>query len=231
MAQGNTRTDRIKQTPLTRLKRARKRGVFDREVVYAIVDATPLCHVGHLVDDQPVVTPTCHWRAGDHLYWHGSRASRMIQACLDGPVCVTVTHLDGLVLARSGFHHSANYRCAMIFGEPQIVDDAELKMASLEQFVEGLFPGRWQTLRAPTRKEMNATTVLSLPIEEASAKVRTGPPNEASGDELLPIWAGEIPLRVVVDGAIPDAFVSASQATPEHVLAYAKTHVTGAGDR
>lgn len=231
MPRGTLRTNRIKQTPLTRLNRARKRGVFDREVVYAIVDATPLCHVGHLIDDQPVVTPTCHWRSGDYLYWHGSRASRMIQGCLEAPVCVTVTHLDALVLARSGFHHSANYRSAMIFGEPQIVADPELKIAALEQFVEGLFPGRWQTLRAPTRKEMNATTVLSMPIEEASAKVRTGPPNEAAGDERLPIWAGQIPLQVEAGLAIPDAFVSAREATPEHVLAYGKAHLTGAGDR
>ncbi len=225
MPKGNSRNshnDRIKQTPLTRLRRARKRGEFDRQALYAIVDATPLCHVGHLVDGQPVVTPTCHWRGGDHIYWHGSRASRMIQACLEAPVCLTVTHLDGLVLARSGFHHSANYRSAMIFGEPQIVDDPELKLASLEQFVEGLFPGRWETLRAPTRKEMNATTVLSMPIEEASAKVRTGPPKEALGDELLPIWAGEIPLAVTPGTAVADSYVTADQIVPSHVSEYGR---------
>ncbi|MCR9278143.1 MAG: pyridoxamine 5'-phosphate oxidase family protein [Pseudomonadaceae bacterium] len=220
MATGNSRADRIKQTPLTRLRRARKRGVFDRETVYAIVDATPICHVGHLIEGRPVVTPTCHWRSGDHIYWHGSRASRMMQASLDAAVCLTVTHLDGLVLARSGFHHSANYRSAMIFGEPQIVDDPELKMASLERFVDGLFPGRWETLRPPTRKEMNATTVLTMPIEEASAKVRSGPPKEAPGDELLSIWAGEIPLTIAVDTPVPDRFVADDQPLPAHVSGY-----------
>lgn len=222
MPQSSSRADRIKQTPLTRLRRARKRGAFDRETVYSIIDATPLCHVGHLIDGQPVVTPTCHWREGDHIYWHGSRVSRMIKACLDAPVCVTVTHLDGLVLARSGFHHSANYRSALVFGEPAVVDDPDLKMAALEQFVEGLFPGRWETLRAPTRKEMNATTVLSMPIEEASAKVRTGPPVETPGDELLPIWAGEIPLAVTPGAAVADDFVADEQIVPAHVRAYGR---------
>ena len=186
----------IKQSPLTRLKRARKRGSFDRDTINAIVDASPLCHVGHLVDGQPVVTPTCHWRHGDNIYWHGSRLSRMLDASQKAPVCLTVTHLDGLVMARSGFHHSANYRSAMIFGEAREVA-REDKTSVLRDFIEGLFPGRWDELRAPTRKEMNATTVLWMPIEEASAKIRTGPPIDDDGDLDDPVWAGVVPLHTV----------------------------------
>ena len=187
---------RIARTPLTKLHRARQRGSFERSTINAIVDATPLCHVGHLIDGQPVVTPTCHWRRGEILYWHGSRASRMIKAAAESPTCVTVTHLDGLVLARSAFHHSANYRSAMIFGQAQVVDNPADKLSALEWFLDKLFPGRWAQLRAPTRKEMNATTVLALPISEASAKIRTGPPNDDKEDMAADVWAGVVPLHM-----------------------------------
>lgn len=210
---------KLKQTPLTRLRRAAKRGSFVAEDIYAVLDATPLCHVGYQFDGQPVVTPTCHWRVDDRLFWHGSRLSRTMQVSEQQPVCVTVTHLDGLVLARSGFHHSANYRSAMVFGEPERVE-GEAKLAALQQFIEGLFPGRWDTLRPPSRKEMNATTVLSLPIEQATAKVRQGPPADLEEDLELPIWAGVIPLQMQARAAVPCSHNQAQLAEPEHVRRY-----------
>ena len=188
----------VKPTTRTRLKRLPKRGHFDRATIDAILDATPLCHVGHLVDGKPVVTPTLQWREGDHVYWHGSRASRALLAAEDAEVCLTVTLLDGLVLARSGFHHSANFRSVMIFGRAQCVEEPGAKLERMRAFVERLYPGRWDELRPVTRKEINATTVLSLPIEEASAKIRTGGPIDDVEDYALPIWAGVVPLRTAV---------------------------------
>ncbi len=211
---------RIKPSSLTRLRRAAARGSFARSDIYAILDATPLCHVGHQVDDQSVVTPTCHWRVDDRVYWHGSRASRTMQQAVGRKVCLTVTHLDGLVLARSGFHHSANYRSVMVFGTPRAVADDDAKIAALEYFIEGLFPQRWRTLRAPSRKELNATTVLSLPIEEASAKVRNGPPVDLEADLELPIWAGVIPLHMQRGEVQACPHNQADLPVPEHVSSY-----------
>ncbi len=213
----------LKKTPLTRLGRLPKRGSYDRDVINAILDATPLCHVGHLIEGRPVVTPTCHWRVDDAVYWHGSRRSRGLLAAENNDVCLTVTHLDGLVLARSGFHHSANYRSVMVFGQPQIVDDKAAKHEALEHFIEGLFPGRWDTLRPPSRKEMNATTVLRLPIEEASAKVRTGPPSDLEEDESLPIWAGVIPLAPAAGALIPCEHNAPELPVPDHVTGYGES--------
>ena len=209
----------LSRTPLTRLRRAPKRGSFERETLYAIVDATPLCHVGHTVDGNPVVTPTCHWRDGDRLYWHGSRASRMIQSAANSRVCVTITHLDGLVLARSAFHHSANYRSAMIFGQAQVVSDPDAKASALEAFINRLFPDRWSELRPVTRKEMNATTVLCLPIEQASAKVRQGPPLDDAEDMAWPVWAGVLPLATRTGAAQPCPDLMRGLALPPYINA------------
>jgi uncharacterized protein len=181
-------------TPRTRVKRLHERGHYDRETVHAILDAGVICHVGYVIDGQPYVTPTSYWRHGDLLYWHGSAASRMLRHLKrEVSVCVEVTHFDGFVLARSGFHHSINYRSVMAFGRAQLVPDDD-KLAALEDFVERLFPGRWPELRPPTRQEIKATTVLRMPLDEVSAKVRTGPPKDDEEDYSLPIWAGVLPI-------------------------------------
>ncbi len=192
-------TDSLEITPRTRLRRLHPRGHHDRATIDAILDATPMCHVGYVIDGKPAVTPTFHWRRGDRVYWHGSSASRALRAAEGAEVCLTVSLLDGLVLARSGFHHSANYRSAMIFGRAEKVDDPGEKTAKLRDFIEGLYPGRWEELRPMNAQELKATTVLSLPIEEASAKVRTGPPIDDEADYALPIWAGVLPIRHATD--------------------------------
>lgn len=186
---------KLKVTDRTRVRRLPKRGHHDLQTIYAILDATPLCHVGYLLEGKPAVTPTLHWRDDTHVYWHGSRLSRALRSAEGEAVCLTVSVLDGLVLARSAFHHSANYRAVMLFGRARLVDDPEYKLATLKRFVDGLYPGRWEELRPVTRKEINATTVLRLPIEEASAKIRTGGPVDDAEDYALPIWAGVLPLQ------------------------------------
>jgi uncharacterized protein len=186
----------MKPSARTRVKRLPKRGHYDAPTIHQILDAGFICHVGYLIDGQPFVTPTSYWRREDHVYWHGSHASRMLKETEGAAVCLTVTHVDGLVLARSGFHSSINYRSAMIFGTAQKVETPAEKLRALEDFSERLYPGRWRELRAPTRKELLATTVLKMQIEEASAKIRTGPPVDDEEDYALPIWAGVVPLAL-----------------------------------
>jgi len=190
--------ERLTPTARTRLKRLPKRGRFDRETIHAILDATPLAHVGYVIDGKPAVTPTLQWREGERVYWHGSRASQALLASTGAEVCLTVSLLDALVLARSAFHHSANYRSVMVFGRATAIEDPELKLQKLRNFVERLYPGRWDELRPVRRKEMNATTVLSLPLEEASAKLREGGPIDDAEDYALPIWAGVVPVSIRV---------------------------------
>jgi uncharacterized protein len=186
-------------TPRTQVKRLPKRGHYDRETMYAILDAGLMCHVGYVIDGQPYVTPTGYWREGDHLYWHGSSASRMLRTVAGGvPVCFTVAHLDGLVMARSGFHHSMNYRSVMALGTAHKVERREDKIAALRVFTDRLYPGRWDAIREPTEQELKGTTMLTMAIEEASAKVRTGPPVDDEEDYALPVWAGVVGLRTVV---------------------------------
>jgi nitroimidazol reductase NimA-like FMN-containing flavoprotein (pyridoxamine 5'-phosphate oxidase superfamily) len=188
----------------SRVRRLRERGAYDRETICAILDAATHCHVAHVVDGQPVATPTLHWRHEDRLYWHGSVASRMLKAHrAGGTVCITATLIDGFVMARSGFHHSANYRSVMCFGTPEEVLDPESKLVALERFMEHWFPGRWATLRPPTRKELAATCVMSMPLNDASAKLRTGGPKDASGDLASPVWAGVIPLKITAGRPLP----------------------------
>jgi nitroimidazol reductase NimA-like FMN-containing flavoprotein (pyridoxamine 5'-phosphate oxidase superfamily) len=190
---------RTQAPAFSRVRRLRDRGVYDCETIYAILDAATHCHVAHVIEGRPVATPTLHWRHEDRLYWHGSVASRMLNAHrAGGEVCVTATLIDGFVMARCGFNHSANYRSAMCFGVPEEVTEPRAKLAALEHFMEHWFPGRWATLRAPTRKELAATCVMSLEISEASAKVRTGGPHDAAADLASPAWAGVIPLKLVV---------------------------------
>jgi hypothetical protein len=194
-----------------------RRGHYDRETVHAVLDAGVICHVGYVIDDQPYVTPTCHWRHGDRLYWHGSSASRMLRHLKQGmPACVTVTHLDGFVLARSGFHHSINYRSVMALGQAHLVAN-EGKLEALRDFVERLFPGRWDELRPPTEQEMKATTVLWMDLNEVSAKIRTGPPIDDEEDYALPVWAGVLPLSSLRGMPEPDARLAPGIGLPDYL--------------
>ncbi|QDQ26126.1 pyridoxamine 5'-phosphate oxidase family protein [Chitinimonas arctica] len=184
------------QTPLTRVRRAALRADYDRETVHAILDSAYVCHIAFAVDGQPHCIPTAHWRIGDTLHIHGSNGSRLLRALAEGAAAsVCVSHVDGLVLARSAFHHSMNYRSAMIYGrfEP-VVDEAE-KMASLVAFMEKVSPARWPTVRPPNSKEMAATFMLAMPIVEAVAKLRSGPPIDDEADMDWPVWAGVMPLE------------------------------------
>jgi nitroimidazol reductase NimA-like FMN-containing flavoprotein (pyridoxamine 5'-phosphate oxidase superfamily) len=207
------------QSELTRVKRLPERGRYDRETVHAILDAGFVCHVGYAVDGHPVVTPTSYWREDDHVYFHGSSASRMLRTLSDDgvPCCLTVTHTDGLVLARSAFHHSVNYRSVMLFGTARPVTDEAAKARALEAFVERLYPGRWATLRPMTAQERKATSVLRLEIDEASAKIRAGAPKDDEEDYALPIWAGVVPLTMTVGQPVPDDRLAGGVETPEHV--------------
>ncbi len=191
-------------TDRTRLRRAHARGRHDRETIDAILDAQPVCHIAYLRDGTPAVLPTLQWREGDHVYWHGSSASRALRAQDGAEVCLAVTLLDGYVLARSAFHHSVNYRSVMIYGRARRIEDPGRKLRHLETFFDRLLPGRWPTLRPMTEQELKATAVLRLPIEEASAKIRTGPPVDEEADYALPIWAGVLPVREVIGTPVPD---------------------------
>ena len=193
-------------TERTQVKRLPKRGVYDRSQVHAILDEGMICHVGFVADGQPYVIPTGYARAGDRLYIHGSAASRMLRALGEGaPVCVTVTLVDGLVLARSAFHHSMNYRSVVVLGQARVVSDPEEKMAALSQFTNHIVPGRWDEVRPPNEQELKSTTVLALPLDEVSAKVRTGPPIDDEEDYALPVWAGVVPIRPEIGEPAPDA--------------------------
>jgi len=192
-------------TPRTRVVRESDRGVYDRDTVNRILDEGFLCHVGFIVDGQPYVIPTSYGRDGDVLYIHGSAASRMLRN-LDRaiPVCVTVTLLDGLVLARSVFNHSMNYRSVVILGNATLISNPEEKLAALLALSQHILPGRWDDSRQPNEKELKATSVLRIPIEEFSAKVRVGPPIDDEPDYTFPTWAGVIPLDTTVGTPIRD---------------------------
>lgn len=211
-----TRTDR------TRVRRAPKRASYDRDVVHAILDEAPICHLGFTdAEGQPYVIPTLHARRGDELLLHGSSASRAFRTGAGGaPVCVTVTIVDGMVLARSAFHHSMNYRSVVVLGTATPVQD---KTAALEAFTEKLVPGRWPAVRPPSRQELKGTMVLSVPIEEASAKVRTGGPVDEDEDLASDVWAGVIPLAVTAGDPIADSEGDA----PSHVRAFVGRHRHG----
>ena len=181
----------------TQLKRLPERGSHDFDLACSIIDEATICHVGIVADGQPYVIPMALGRKGKELLWHGSMVSRLIGHLAAGlPCCVTITHLDGLVLARSAFHSSMNYRTVMVFGSATLVDDPEEKRHGLDALVEHLAPGRLADLRESTRKELNATSLLSLPIDQFSIKSRNGPPSDAAGDVSTPIWAGVIPLSL-----------------------------------
>jgi uncharacterized protein len=209
-------------THRSKVKRLHERGRYDEESVFAILDAGIVAHIGYIIDGQPYVTPTAYWRRGRTLYWHGSSASRMLRTQKDGvPVCVTVSLLDGLVVARSGFHHSINYRAVMAFGRAHIVEDTKEKEAELDYFIERIYPGRVAALRPVNQQELKGTTLLAMEIEEASAKVRTGEPKDDEEDYALDIWAGVIPIRQVVGAVENDPRLKAGVTLPEHLKRFA----------
>jgi nitroimidazol reductase NimA-like FMN-containing flavoprotein (pyridoxamine 5'-phosphate oxidase superfamily) len=208
-------------TPRTRLVREADRAVYDRETVYSILDEGFLCHVGFAVDGQPFVIPTSYGRKDDSLFIHGSAASRMLRQMKEGvSVCVTVTLLDGLVLARSIFNHSMNYRSVVVLGKATLVDDAAEKLEALRLLSEHIIPGRWADSRQPNERELKATSVLRLPIEEFSAKVRKGPAIDDEEDYSFPTWAGVVPLEMVAGEPIDDARLMANLTAPQ----YARKH-------
>ncbi len=218
----------LEQTPRTTLKRLPKRGAFDRETIYSILDEALICHVGFVVNGSPAVIPTIHWREGDTLYFHGSAASRMLRSLREGvDACVTVTLLDGLVLARSTFHHSMNYRSVVVFGKAREVTDREEKLRALDALVEHVVRGRSAEARGPNESELRQTLVLALPLEEASAKIRTGGPIDDEEDYTLPVWAGVVPCGLVFREALPDERNIAE--IPEYVTQYARERRRPAG--
>jgi nitroimidazol reductase NimA-like FMN-containing flavoprotein (pyridoxamine 5'-phosphate oxidase superfamily) len=209
------------QTNRTTLKRLPKRGSYDQDVVYQILDEGFICHVGFVANGQPVVIPTGYARRDETLYIHGSQASRMLRTLAAGiEVCVTVTLIDGLVLARSAFHHSMNYRSVVIFGRASLVEVKDEKLDALRAFSDHVIAGRWDEVREPSEQELTATTVLALPLAEVSAKVRTGPPLDDEDDYSLPVWAGVIPLKLLAGPPLPDPRLPSKIEPPPYVLAY-----------
>jgi nitroimidazol reductase NimA-like FMN-containing flavoprotein (pyridoxamine 5'-phosphate oxidase superfamily) len=210
-------------TDRTQVKRLPKRGRYDRETVHQILDTGIVCHVGFNVDGQPYVIPTNFGRKDDTLYIHGSAASRMLRTLSGGlPVCVTVTHLDGLVLARAAFHHSVNYRSVVILGTAKLVEEPAEKTEALRIFTEQVMKGRWDDIRQPNEQELRATTVLAIGLEEVSAKVRTGGPIDDEEDYVLPVWAGVVPFQMVAQVPIPDANRKADCPVPDYLKNYSK---------
>src|SRR5215211_2499961 len=210
--------ENFEQTARTTLKRLPKRGHYERETVYRILDEGFICHVGFVVDGRPFVIPTGYGRAGDQLYIHGSAASRMLRTVREAvDVCVTVTLVDALVLARSSFHHSMNYRSVVVFGRARVVESEDEKNAAMEAFTEHIVPGRWADVRWPNPQELAATTVLAIQLSEASAKVRTGPPIDDEEDYALPVWAGVLPLGVESGAPEADPRLPAETPLPAYI--------------
>ena len=213
----STQSQTLSATERTRLRRHAERGKTENADLLAVLDAGMICHLGVVMDGAPVVLPTAYGRIGDTLYLHGSSANRSLHAADGQQVCVTVTHVDGLVCARSVFSHSVNYRCAVVFGIARIVTDADERLAGLRAVTEQLIPGRWDAVRAPTRKELAATSVLAIPLAEASVKVRTGPPGDEAEDRDLPVWAGVVPMAVGFGEPEPDPALRPGLIAPEHI--------------
>jgi len=208
----------MKRTERSRLRRLPRRGSHDAATIHAILDAGFLAHVGFVVDGQPFVIPTLYGRDGDRLYLHGSAVSRMLAELAQGvPACVNVTLVDGLVLARSAFHHSMNYRSVVAFGTARALTDPDGKTRALEVISDHLLAGRWQDVRGPSARELKTTAVLEFIIEEASSKVREGPPLDDAGDYDLPVWAGVLPLRLRPGEPVPDERLSPAASLPRYL--------------
>jgi len=204
----------------TRVKRLNKRAKYDAETVHGILDAMPVCSVGYVFKGAPFVTTTLQWREGDQIFWHGSAASRMLEACENAEVCVSVSIIDGFVMARSAFNHSCNYRSVMVFGTARRITDPSEKELRLRNFTEQLWPGRWDMLRPVTAKEIKATTVLTLALDESSAKVRSGPPGDDEEDYALPIWAGVIPVKTQILPPTDDPRLIPGLTPPPHIAGF-----------
>ncbi|MGO9468405.1 MAG: pyridoxamine 5'-phosphate oxidase family protein [Isosphaeraceae bacterium] len=214
-------SDVYEPTERTTVKRLPARGSHDRKVVHQILDEGLICHLGFVVDGRPFVIPTIHVRVGETIYVHGSPASRMLRTLEQGvPACVTVTHVDGLVLARSAFHHSMNYRSVVVLGTATVVEDAEKKLDVLHALTDHLIRGRWEEIRHPSPDELRRTLVLAIPIEEASAKIRIGPPLDDLEDYALPVWAGVLPLKIAPLHPIADPRLSPDTAAPAYAASY-----------
>jgi hypothetical protein len=208
-------------TPRTRVRRRAQRGHYERTTVHAILDEALVCHVGFVADGQPIVIPTAYARVGETLYLHGSPASRMLRNLADRlPVCVTVTLLDGIVLARSAFHHSMNYRSVVVQGQAHAVIDPAEKLRAMHALVEHVSPGRWGDARSPSEQELAQTLVLALPLLRVSAKVRTGPPIDDEQDQALPCWAGVIPLHLAAGAPVADSRLRPGSAAPAYAVRY-----------
>jgi len=221
----------VSKTARTTVKRLPKRGVYERQAIYQILDEGLICHVGFIAEDHPVVIPTGYARVGDELYIHGSQASRMLRTLASGvDVCVTVTLLDGLVLARSAFHHSMNYRSVVVFGRATEVHEHTKKLQALRAFSEHMIAGRWDEVRQPNEQELRATTVLALPLTEGSAKVRTGPPLDDEEDYRLPVWAGVIPLSLTAGLPLPDPRLAPDTLVPRYCYPYSRSGDFGTGE-
>ena len=209
------------QTERTTVRRLPKRGAYERDTINRILDEALICHVGFVIEGQPMVIPTIHTRIGDALYFHGSAASRMLRWLREGvPVCVTVTLLDGLVLARSAFHHSMNYRSVVVLGTAREVVDRKEKLRVLEAIVEHVMRGRSRDARGPNENELKSTMLVRLPLDEASAKIRTGPPLDDEEDYAMPIWAGVLPLALTPSEPIADPRSNLGIEVPEYIRAY-----------
>ena len=220
-SESNHSSEQLLRSDRSKVKRVPQRGSYEREVIYQILDEGLVCYISFVVDGQPFVIPTAYGRVEDQLYIHGSPASRMLRALQTGiEVCVCVTLVDGLVLARSAFHHSLNYRSVVIFGTATIVQGQEQKLEALKAFCDHIIPERWQEVRPPSRQELNGTLVLALPLTEASAKIRTGAPIDDEKDYKLPIWAGVIPLNITPGEPISDPRLSSALPIPASVRSY-----------
>ena len=214
-------SNNLKVTKRSKVRRLPKRGSQERELIYNILDEALVAHVGFTVDNQPFVIPMAYGRKGDRLYLHGSSVSRLLKTLEQGvDVCFAVTLLDGLVIARSLFHHSMNYRSVVLFGKAKLVESEAEKMNALQAFSEQMIPGRWLDARIPNSQELKATKVLSFPIEEGSAKIRTGPPSDDVEDYALPIWAGELPLKLTAGVPVLDPKLASNIAIPEYITHY-----------
>lgn len=205
-------------TPRNRVRREHHRGSYDKNAVYEVLDAAPLCFVGYTIEGAPYVTPTIHWRHENRLYWHGSSASRFLRTAKDMPVCLTVGMMDGYVMARSAFMHSVNYRSAMVFGTARQPETEAEREKALKLMVDKLFPGRWEQLRPMTKQELKATQVLWMDIEEASVKIRTGGPGDPEEADV-PVWAGVIPMQTTLGTAQPAAELPPDCALPDGLAA------------
>ena len=214
-------TKELQVTQRSKIKRLPKRGSQERELIYNILDEALIAHVGFINNEQPFVIPMAYGRQGDRLYLHGSPVSRLLKTLQQGvDVCITVTILDGLVIARSLFHHSMNYRSVVLFGKAKLIEDENDKMSALKALTKQMIPGRWNESRIPNNKELKATNVLCLKIEEGSAKVRTGAPSDDDEDYLLPYWAGELPLSLIAGNPIADPKLSSKITVPQNIANY-----------